>query len=363
MAGLYIHIPFCHSKCSYCDFFSTPDRRRVDELLDTLVREFEMRRGEIEEDFETVYIGGGTPSIIPAEKLQRLCSRLPVGRVKEFTIEVNPEDVDTEAVSAWREIGVNRVSMGIQSFDDQELAAINRRHDSRRATEAIECLRRCGIENISCDLIYGLPGQNLNSWQNSLEKLLSYKLPHMSAYCLSYEPGTALYARMTAGKITPTDDETLERMYGMLCAKTAEAGYEHYEISNFALQGMRSRHNSSYWTSSPYLGLGPGAHSFDGRVRRYNPSNLRAYIDGFPATVIDEENETERLNDKLITALRTDDGLDLNELTQAQARRLQEKTQVFIADGSMSLTPAGRLRISERAWFTSDAILRELIEV
>ena len=363
MAGLYIHIPFCHSKCSYCDFFSTPDRRRVDDLLDTLVREYEMRRGEIEEDFETVYIGGGTPSIIPAEKLQRLCSRLPIGRAKEFTIEVNPEDVDVEAVSAWREIGVNRVSMGIQSFDDQELAAINRRHDSRRATEAIECLRRCGIDNISCDLIYGLPGQDMDSWQNSLEKLLSYKLPHMSAYCLSYEPGTALYARMTAGKITPTDDETLERMYGMLCDKTAEAGYEHYEISNFALPDMRSRHNSSYWTSSPYLGLGPGAHSFDGRVRRYNPSNLRAYIDGFPATIIDEENETERLNDKLITALRTADGLDLKELTQAQARRLKEETQGFIADGSMSLTPAGRLRISERAWFTSDAILRELIEV
>lgn len=362
MAGLYIHIPFCHSKCSYCDFYSTPDTRRVDELLATIRMEFLLRQTEIHEKFSTVYLGGGTPSIIPAYKLAELCRSLPTADAVEFTIEANPEDINPDLIQAWREIGINRVSMGVQSFNDRELQAINRRHDSKVAISAIETLLAGGISNISCDLIYGLPEQSIESWRESLERLLAFGLPHISAYCLSYEPGTALYARMIAGKTEPADDETLTGMYDILCHKTADAGYEHYEISNFAKPGMKSKHNSSYWTSTPYLGLGPGAHSFDGKLRRYNPSNLKNYIEQFPATEIDAENERERYNDTLITALRTAEGLDITGLTQERSKRLLSRAGRFIADGSMTVGD-NHLRISEKAWFTSDAILRELIEI
>ncbi|MDE5553804.1 MAG: radical SAM family heme chaperone HemW, partial [Muribaculaceae bacterium] len=315
MAGIYVHIPFCHSKCIYCDFFSTPNLTTSDALINALIKEYGRRSTEINEPIKTIYFGGGTPSIIAPERLARVCKIFPLSNIEEFTIEVNPEDVNQVSVKAWRDIGVNRVSMGIQSFCDDELRSIGRRHSADDARRAIKCLLDGGITNISCDLIYGLPGQGIESWRRSLSELLSYRLPHISAYCLSYEPGTALYARMTAGKITPTDDMILAEMYQYFCEAAADAGYEHYEISNFALPGMRSRHNSSYWNETPYLGLGPGAHSFDGSVRRFNTNDLKTYIRTADITVIDEETADERFNDKLITALRTADGLDLNTLT------------------------------------------------
>ncbi|MDE6703617.1 MAG: radical SAM family heme chaperone HemW [Muribaculaceae bacterium] len=361
MAGLYIHIPFCHSKCIYCDFYSMPQTARLDALLDALAREYELRRDEITAPFTTVYIGGGTPSIVDPAKLARLCKALPMSDAEEFTIEVNPEDVTAERIKAWRDIGINRISMGIQSFDDNELHAIRRRHSAADVMKALDMLLEGGINNISCDLIYGLPGQSLMSWQDSLKRLLDYRLPHISAYCLSYEPGTALHVRMSAGKVTPTDDETLEIMYSNLCRATADAGYEHYEISNFSLPGMRSRHNSSYWTGTPYLGLGPGAHSYDGKTRRFNPGKLKEYIDSASITVVDEETENERFNDLLITALRTADGLDFSELTPERAEYLNNAVKPFIANGQIITNEIGRLRISEAAWFRSDAILRELI--
>ncbi len=363
MAGLYIHIPFCHSKCIYCDFYSMPQNDRLDALLETFPREYALRKNEITEPFTTVYNGGGTPSLVEPEKLARLCLSLPTTDAEEFTIEVNPEDVTADRIREWREIGINRVSMGIQSFDDNELRSIRRRHSADDARNAIDLLLTAGIGNISCDLIYGLPGQSVESWKKSLTRLLSYHLPHISAYCLSYEPGTALYARMTAGKVAPTDDETLEQMYSVLCQETALAGYEHYEISNFALPGIRSKHNSSYWTGTPYLGLGPGAHSFDGKTRRFNPGNIKDYIATADITVIDDETENQLFNDCLITALRTADGLDLNRLSTDLAKYILKTAKPFLDNGQMSLTAGNQLRISEPAWFRSDTILRELILV
>lgn len=362
MAGLYIHIPFCHSKCIYCDFFSTPRLDSMDALLDAVADEYARRRDEIAETFVTAYIGGGTPSIVPPSGLARLCKALPLTDVEEFTIEVNPEDVTPDRVAAWRDMGINRVSMGIQTFDDDLLALLRRRHSAADAERAIKTILREGISNISCDLIYGLPGQDIDGWEHTLNRLLDYGLSHLSAYCLSYEPGTALYARMTAGKITPTDDSLLADMYDLLCTETAAAGYEHYEISNFARTGMRSRHNSSYWTDTPYLGLGPGAHSFDGRLRRFNSNDLKSYVAGGDITEIDDETEDQRFNDRLITALRTADGLRLDSLTANSRDYLLHAAQPFIDDGSIVET-AGSLRITEAAWFRSDAILRELIVV
>lgn len=360
MAGLYVHIPFCHSKCIYCDFYSTPDLTRLDRLIDALGREYQLRRDEITERFTTVYFGGGTPSIVPVDRLAALCGSLPVSEAEEFTIEANPEDISAEGVKAWRDLGVNRVSMGVQSFDDNELRAIRRRHSADDAKRAIVTLLSCGISNISCDLIYGLPDQDVKSWERSLDTLLGYDLPHISAYCLSYEPGTALYARMTAGKVSPTEDETLEEMYALLCRRAAERGYEHYEISNFSKPGMRSRHNSSYWTSTPYLGLGPGAHSFDGSTRRYNPNDLKNYVETADITVVDDENEDERFNDLIITSLRTADGLDLKSLDDRRRNYIIKAATPFISNGTI-ITDGRRIRIGEEAWFRSDAILRELI--
>lgn len=361
MAGLYVHIPFCHSKCAYCDFYSTPDRRFVEKFFESLKCEYEMRRSEISEPFRTVYFGGGTPSIVEPRLLRRFVELVDFSEVEEFTIEVNPEDVIAERVKQWRELGVNRVSMGVQTFSDEELRAIGRRHSSKDALMAIETLRTDGIDNISCDLIYGLPGQSKESWLQSLDKMLSLELPHLSAYCLSYEPGTALNARRLAGKIQPIDDDVLLEMYDTLCQRAKEEGYEHYEISNFAKAGMRSRHNSSYWDSTPYLGLGPGAHNFDGKLRRYNPGNLKLYLENPIIAVVDDEDESNRFNDRLITALRTSDGIKLDEIDADRAKGLMQKSAQFLKNNQMSLS-GNRLRINEHAWFVSDLILVELIE-
>lgn len=362
MAGIYVHIPFCHSKCIYCDFFSTPNLKSSVRFVDSIVQEYHRRASELTEPIRTIYFGGGTPSILPTSLLAKIVEALPTEDVEEFTIEVNPEDVTREAVKGWRGLGVNRVSMGIQSFNDAELRIIGRRHTADDARRAIECLRSEGITNMSCDLIYGLPSQDIESWVKSLTELLLYQLPHLSAYCLSYEPGTALYARMLVGKVKPSDDDILEEMYVKLTELTGEYGYEHYEISNFSLPGMKSRHNSSYWDETSYLGLGPGAHSFDGKVRRYNRNDIKTYLDTADVTEIDEENENERFNDRLITTLRTANGLDIDKLTPPQAEYVIEVIKPFISTGSMTID-GKRIRISEKAWLRADAILRELIIV
>lgn len=362
MAGIYVHIPFCHSKCIYCDFFSTPNLKSSAGLVDSIIREYHSRASELTEPVKTIYFGGGTPSILPINLLAKIIAELPTEAVEEFTIEVNPEDVTPEAVKQWQGLGLNRVSMGIQSFNDAELRVIGRRHSADDARRAIDCLRDGGISNMSCDLIYGLPGQDVESWGRSLTELLDYRLPHISAYCLSYEPGTALYARMLAGKVTPTEDSVIEEMYVNLTKLARQGGYEHYEISNFALPGMKSRHNSSYWDETPYVGLGPGAHSFDGRVRRYNRNDIKTYLDSADITEIDDENEDERFNDKLITALRTAEGLNIVDLTPMQANYINDAIKPFVDKGLMAIDGC-QVRITESAWLRADAILRELIIV
>lgn len=364
MAGLYVHIPFCHSKCIYCDFFSTPDRRNVGAVVDGIISEYEARLGEISSArWETVYFGGGTPSILDEEQLAKLCRALDFSRTVEATIEVNPEDVNTHSAAFWRRCGFNRVSMGLQSFDDGQLRRIGRRHSAADALRAFSVLREAGFDNISCDLIYGLPGQDLPSWLDSLGRLISLRPEHLSAYCLSYEHGTALTRLADKGRITPASDSLIEQMYDALCAATAKAGYEHYEISNFALPDRRSRHNSSYWRSVPYLGLGPGAHSFDGRTRRYNPSDISAWLASCPSYIVDEENDDERYNDLLITALRTADGLDIDALPDCRRDALLRDAAPHLASGHIVLTSGRRLVITEPSWLRADAILRDLIVV
>lgn len=362
MAGVYVHIPFCHSKCAYCDFYSIADHRRINEYTTAVAVEWEARRHELGgQPVNTIYFGGGTPSLLPEDVFAALAGIFPKDNAEEFTIEVNPEDVSAQAAEAWVNAGVNRVSMGVQSLVDSELAVVGRRHSADAALQALDTLRKAGITNISCDLIYGLPGQTLQSWRHSLETLLSTGISHLSAYCLSYEEGTRLYNMRRRGIVAEADDETINQMYAVLCDTARKAGFEHYEISNFALPGMHSRHNSSYWNYTPYLGLGPGAHSLgaDG-LRRYVPSKLNAYLASpHNAAVIDEEDDTDRLNDLLLISLRTARGLDLSKIPAERRPELEKAAAEFLANGLL-LSEAGTWRIPEAGWLVSDAVIRAL---
>lgn len=363
MPGLYIHTPFCHSKCAYCDFYSMPIPDGMDmRYARAVARELALRSAAYP-PFTTLYLGGGTPSILPIDALAIMLADVPDG---EVTIEVNPEDVTLDKARAWLDLGINRASMGVQSLDDDQLSLIGRRHSAAQAVEAYETLRRAGFANISLDLIYGLPGQSLDSWRQSLASLLTLRPEHLSAYILSYEPRTRLSVMLRFGQVSETDDDTIALMYDYLRQATAEAGYEHYEISNFALPGRRARHNSSYWTGESYLGLGPGAHSFDGKDRLFNPPNLRAYLtkieSGAIAAEVDPEDDNSRFNDRVMTALRTADGLDLDAIDAGRARRLLSDAAPYLRSGRLILSE-NRLRIPPASWLISDAIISDLFQV
>ncbi|MDE6282358.1 MAG: radical SAM family heme chaperone HemW [Muribaculaceae bacterium] len=383
MAGLYIHIPFCRSKCAYCDFFSLPLDKTLKETRHEIMRrycvavlaEFKSRRHEINENFETVYIGGGTPTVIPDDILLPFISSVKAlvtsdsNHLREFTIEANPEDITPAYINNLKEAGIDRISIGIQSFDSRQLHYISRKHDAETSLGALKILHDSGV-NYSADLIYGLPGQSIKDWQKQLETLLSFTPPHFSAYLLSYEPGTKLYVRREKGFVNETDEETASRMYQVLTEIASKYGYHHYEISNFALPGHEAVHNSSYWNLTPYLGLGCSAHSFDGSMRRINPLNLRQYLTSIlgdpPHTVFITEPETivNKLNDYIITSLRTSSGLSLS---QAETIGGSDLKSYLIANLSKEIAKDnlietdGRVRIPENLWLTADSILREVI--
>lgn len=325
-------------------------------------REFDMHAGDYP-PFSTLYLGGGTPSILPLDALAAMVPQVPDG---EITIEVNPEDVTLKKARAWLDIGINRASMGVQSLCDAELSIIGRRHSAAQAIEAYDTLRHAGFANVSLDLIYGLPQQSLASWRKSLIGVLALRPDHLSAYMLSYEPRTRLSAMLRTGKITEADEETITQMYASLCEETEAAGYEHYEISNFALPGRRARHNSSYWTGEPYLGLGPGAHSFDGKNRSFNPPDLRAYLEkienGCTASELDPEDENSRFNDRIMTALRTTEGLDLSAVEPERLRQLRRDASPYLRSGHL-LIADNRLSIPSASWLISDAIISDLFQV
>lgn len=367
MAGLYIHIPFCRSKCAYCDFYSTPKHADADLLIDTLISEWQHRRGEIAEPVTTVYIGGGTPSVLSCSQLGRLLEALPTEGLKEFTIEANPDDVTSEWCKMIASTPVDRVSMGVQALDDVQLKAIGRRHTKRQAIDAVSLLRQVGIGNISLDLIYGLPGQTLSSWTDSLDQLLELAPKHLSAYLLSYEKGTRLWAMRQSGKVAEASEQLVTEMYGVLTDHCRAKGYVHYEVSNFAMPGYEAVHNSAYWNGTPYIGLGPGAHSWDGKCRRsYNPSDLKAYIAsrGCGFAISEDENYEERVNDHIFTALRTSKGL-CREAVEAKFGKEEWLRLCKIAARQSAygniIVSADSICIPEASWLVSDAVITEFI--
>lgn len=379
MNSLYIHIPFCQSRCIYCDFYSTTFGQDVmASYVDALEREMHQRRRS--ESFadqhkdkctrvHTIYIGGGTPSLLPAALLHRLFEAVnrnfTIDEGAEVTIEANPDDVTMEWVRGLEGTPVNRVSMGAQTFNDKLLGLIGRRHDSRQTIEAVGNLKAAGIGNISIDLIYGLPGQTFEGWRSDVEMALSLGVKHLSAYALSVEPGTPLDSSPLKKELEGERYEELTlRMYDHLMSETGKAGFLHYEISNFALPGFHSRHNSSYWQSVPYLGLGAGAHSYDGkRTRRANLPDLRAYI----GATDDVPHETERLSDDdlynefVMTRLRTSLGIPLGELSEVNRRYCLSMAEPHLRRNLLHVRDE-RLCLTKEGIFTSNDIISDLMK-
>ncbi len=375
MAGVYVHIPFCASRCSYCDFFST---LRLDEMghdyVEALIAEARLRKAELNgKPVKTLYMGGGTPSQLPLPLLARLIdglkATLDLKAVEEFTLEANPDDVTPEWCAAVRALGVNRVSMGVQSFQDAVLRLVGRRHTARQAIDAVASLRHAGIDNISIDLIYGLPGQTLETWAESVRQAVDLRPQHISAYGLTYEPGTRLWQQRECGEVVEASEDQYLDMYRILVGLLQVAGYEHYEISNFALPGYRSRHNSSYWNETPYLGLGAAAHSYDGTMRRSNPADLCGYIrritSGQPACQVEDLAWWERYDERVMLGLRTADGVDAHRLRsdfgdKAWAHFVSEARR-HIDAGNMICTDDGRYILTSEGIVLSDSVMRDLM--
>lgn len=365
MSGLYIHIPFCGNKCAYCDFYSLPKHEKdFGRYLDALSEELAVRRQEVPSPFSTIYIGGGTPSILGVHGLDKLFEMLRNEHPAEFTIEVNPEHIDTEFARFLANSPVNRVSMGVQSFVDTELQAISRRHTARGAADAVQRLRDAGIANISIDLIFGLPGQTAESWEYTLSAASALRPEHISAYSLMYEPGTRLTAMLKAGKLKEPPQELSDEMYHILTSHLKEQGYVHYEISNYALPGYKSRHNSSYWDLTPYLGIGASAHSFDGNVRRYNPPDLRKYMNNPTySSVTEPADESSRINEYLLVRLRTAEGLSISDFGNRFGDDAAHE-MLACARGDLSRGTLHRdedtLRIPEEHWLIADSVIVDL---
>ena len=320
MAGIYVHIPFCKQACTYCDFHFSTSMRNKGNVLDALEKEAEMRVDYLgDELIETLYFGGGTPSLLNGDELKSILERLR-GNYNfadkiEFTFEANPDDLSAEKLSILVENGVNRLSIGIQSFDDKYLEWMNRAH---RSADSVACVKRAheaGITNISIDLIYGLPNLDLAQWKSEIDKAVALGVTHISAYCLTIEPATALGFRVRKGTEKPVDEEAASQQFEVLIAKLAAAGFEQYEVSNFALEGFYSKHNTSYWLGVPYLGLGPSAHSFKHAERAWNVANNIRYIQKIEAGELPITHESLSLDDQfnewVMTGLRTKWGLDI----------------------------------------------------
>lgn len=390
VSGIYIHIPFCASRCIYCDFYSTTLRNKAPQYVEALIREMDERRSFLRTPVRTIYFGGGTPSQLGpshiATLLRALSSRFDLSLCEEITLEANPEDfidgtwplpspsqpsmaAPSSPYAGGLEGGlITRLSLGVQSLVDSELRLLHRRHNAAHVREAVHLIRNAGITNLSLDLMYGLPTQTLASWEYSIDEVLKLRPQHISAYNLSVEPGTRLHTLVQKGELTPCDDETCLQMAALLRTKLNAAGFEQYEISNFSLPGFHSRHNSSYWEPTPYLGLGPGAHSYDGHNRRsWNAPDISSYLKGIRHEEFEILTDLDLYNERVMLGLRTARGIDLHDLEsilpesssfsslRAIIDSLLHRNLLKLRHNRLSLTPAGLS--------LADEVIRELMFV
>ncbi len=380
MAGLYIHIPFCKSRCIYCGFFSTTSLEKRDSYVDALCREMEMRCGNVLfQQLSTIYLGGGTPSQLTINQLKRIFDCIyrlfRVDDDAEVTIECNPDDVTPAFATALRDLPVNRVSMGVQSFDDGRLRFLRRRHTALQVTQAIERLRQAGIANVSIDLMFGFPGETLDEWMSDIDKAVALRVEHISAYSLMYEEGTPLYnirrKQIENGLVKQDEEDELSvRMYEVLMERLEKADFEHYEISNFARKhecgSYRSRHNSSYWQGIPYLGIGAAAHSYDIDSRQWNVADIQQYIQAICRGELPAERELltddVRYNDMVTTALRTREGIALNHLQEKYQDYLLKQAKNHLKYGLLTFKDDS-IALTKKGLFVSDSVMSDLMFV
>ncbi len=380
MTGLYIHIPFCQSRCLYCGFYSTTQLNLRQRYTDALCKEMSLRNSQ---DLSTIYLGGGTPSQLSISQLQKIFESIyiynKVENNSEITIECNPDDINTELIRAYHAMGINRISIGVQTFNDKRLKFLNRRHTSEQVYKAIEILRKFDFNNISIDLMYGFPEESLLDWKNDIKKAVELEVEHISSYCLTYEEGTPLFNLLENHQIKEIDEEHERLMYDTLIDTLEAAGYEHYEISNFAKPSFRSRHNSSYWTGKPYIGIGAAAHSYNIKSRSWNVSDINLYIKEielgrrpFEEEILDDDTH---YNDIITTSLRTRDGIRLNSLSKKHRLYCLQNAKRFLDSGLLEIKtiPCNHpqknienwgeqiLCLTRQGLFVSDMIMSELI--
>lgn len=374
MAGIYIHIPFCKSRCIYCGFYSTTLLDLRKKYINAVCREMELRKNYIREPFSTIYLGGGTPSLLDEAELTKLFLYIynvyDVDRNAEITMECNPDDITPEFTNMLSRLSINRVSMGAQTFADSRLRLLHRRHNSDEVKHAVKLLREAGIKNISIDLMFGFPDESLSQWKEDISAALALNVEHISAYSLMYEEDTPLWKMLDTGKVKEIDEELSLTMFKELVCQLTDAGYEHYEISNFARPGYRSRHNSSYWHQVPYIGLGAAAHSFDLNSRQWNVADLKLYIEEINNGIIPMEREEldndTTFNDIITTALRTSDGINLNALETRLGKRyrntLISAAGKHLEQGLLEIRH-DRLRLTAEGIFISDMVMSDLMIV
>lgn len=375
MAGIYIHVPFCKTRCIYCDFYSTTRNELIERYIGALCHELEMRSHYLKgETVETIYFGGGTPSQLSHEDFARIFKAIEqtVGmeHCQEITLEANPDDLTPAYLQSLTALPFNRISMGIQTFDDATLHLLKRRHNATQALDAVANCRQAGFTNISIDLIYGLPGETLERWQYDLQQAINLHPAHISAYHLIYEEGTPIYQMLANHQLYEVDEENSVAYFSLLMDQLKAAGYKHYEISNFCQPGKYSRHNTAYWKGVSYLGCGPSAHSFDGITREWNVASIDSYIHGIETgeRVFEQEHRdtTTQYNEFIITSIRTVWGVSLQRLTNDFGTKLAqyclEMASEHLKDGLLE-EREGALCLTRKGIFVSDGIMSDLLWV
>ena len=374
MAGIYLHIPFCRKACHYCNFHFSTTLHNKAAMIAAISREALLRKSYLTEQVETVYFGGGTPSLLEENELVLLLDTVKdnyaVATGAEITAEANPDDINPEKLRLWKAAGINRLSIGIQSFHEADLQWMNRAHHAVQARQCIEEAKQAGFDNLSIDLIYGTPGLTDEGWAENIETALALGIPHLSCYALTVEPRTALAKKIETKQLPDVDPDTQARHFEMLVQRLGQAGYEQYEISNFALPGYHSRHNSSYWKGLPYLGLGPSAHSFNGKSRQWNVANNALYLSSIQNGVLPFEEELltglQQLNEYIMISLRTAEGISLEKIASVwgeEKKQLISKTaESYLASGKL-LAENGYYRLSETGKFLADGIAADLFQL
>lgn len=375
MAGIYIHVPFCKTRCIYCDFFTQTDTSSRSDYVIAIGHEVALRKNYLDNDLiQTIYFGGGTPSQLSRLDFEHIFDAIndnfSIASDVEITLEANPDDLNENYLTTFRSLPFNRISIGIQSFDDNELKFLKRRHSSKKAKDVVKLCQQYGFENISIDLMYGLPNQTMDVWKKNLDEAIGLNIQHISAYHLIYEEDTKLYKLLQQGKVNTVDEELSVDMFSTMIDRLNNAGFIHYEISNFAKDNLYSKHNTSYWLGSKYLGLGPAAHSFDGKNRAWNISSIPKYIKGIndkePNIEIEILDLKKQYNDFIITGMRTIWGIDTKILEKRFGKDMLnyciKNVQANIDSGFVTYND-NILKLTKKGVFISDGIMSDMMYI